>query len=306
MESKEAKVDMSVVDQMYANFCKCALGIPGFKIGQKEDVEYDITDLANGYVKAMAANDKAGMDKYISALMVRYWHMVPYLWDKSKSSKLGMEDMVMWIYDGFAKAFKYQSWLDPNKPVSKDPKGAEKCFNQCITSVRQYWYKHFNTNQSKVNYIAASLDSLYECMGDSFDDNMPNEAFEGDGVVCREVIATLVNEGKLFDAIVIDKLCFDESFKETRGKKQVRIATDNGELVEDITTSSYSFDNRRLISCIKSIDEDYINEFSKAYGVPKEEISKVLRKYAKTNVGSNIQDVFSRVRGDEKVVSLVC
>lgn len=304
--SNEEEKEMSTVDTMYADFCKRALGIPGFKVGQKEDVEYDITDLANGYIKAMHDNDGNGMDKYISALMVRYWHMVPYLWDKSKSSRLGMEDMVMWVYDGLAKAFKYQSWLDPNKPISKDPKGAEKCFNQCITSIRQYWYKHFNTSQSKANYISSSLDALYEVLGDSMDDCLPQEQLQGSGSVCREIISTLVSEGKLFDAIVIDKLCFDDSFRETKGKKKVTIVTDSGEVTEDIQTIAYSFDQKRLVSIIKSIDEEYVNEFSKAYGVSKEDITNVLAKYAKSNVGTRIQEVFSRVKGDEKVASMLC
>lgn len=306
MVNKEVDSGMSVVDQMYISFCKEAKTIPGFKIGQKEDVDYDITDLANAYIKAYDENDQEGMNKYISALMVRYWHMVPYLWDKSKSSKLGMEDMVMWIYEGFAKAFKYRSWLDPNKAVSKDPKGAEKCFNQCITSVRQYWYRHFNTNSAKLSYTAISLDALYESLGDSFDDSAPNEELYDNSDTCREIISLLVKEGKLFDAIVIDKLCFEDVCKETKNKKQMKIITDEGELIEDVTSSTYTLDNKKLISCLKSITEDYIINFSKTYGVEPQEIVLVLNKFTKKNVGNNIQDVFARVRDNKKVLSLLC
>lgn len=305
MKNKEVNSDMNVVDQMYANFCKCAKGIPGFKIGQKEDVEYDITDLANGYVKAMKENDSVGMNQYISALMVRYWHLVPYLWDKSKSSKLDMEDMVMWIYDGFAKAFKYQSWLDPSKAISKDPKGAEKCFNQCITSVRQHLYRHFNTNQSKINYVATSLDALYDTMGDAVEEEISTKSMDGD-VVCREIISSLVSEGKIFDAIVVDKLCFDDSFKETKHSKQVKIMTDEGEMLEDVSTYSYELNNKKLASCLKAINDEYIKDFSFTYGVSQEKIKEVLNKYGNKNVGNNIQNVLSRLRTDEKVLSLVC
>lgn len=305
MDKEEIK-EMGTIDIMYSDFCKRAMGIPGFKVGQKEDVEYDITDLANHYVKAMNERDSEGMDKYISALMVRYWHMVPYLWDKSKSSKLGMEDMVMWVYDGLAKAFKYQSWLDPNKPVSRDPKGAEKCFNQCITSIRQYWYKHFNTNQSKVNYISASLDAMHDLLGDSFDDSVPFESFEKEGSVCSDIISTLVREGRLFDAVVIDKLCFDDSFKESKRKKQVTMQSDEGEVIEEVPTSVFSFDSRKLMACLKDIDNDYVFRFSKAYGADPEEVKLELGKQSKSNLGASIEKVFSRIRSDKRVASLLC
>lgn len=301
---REEFKNMTIVDQMYANFCKCAKTIPGFKVGQKEDVSYDITDLANAYLDAMDSNDSEGMNRYISALMVRYWHMVPYLWDRSKSSKLGMEDMVMWIYEGFAKAFKYRSWVDPSKPVSKDPKGAEKCFNQCITSVRQYWYKHFNTNMSRINYVAMSLDALHEALGDAFDDHAPQEGLFSEGDSCRDIISTLVAEGRLFDAVVVDLVCFGDSFRETRGK--ARVVTGNGELVEDIQTCNHEFDMKRLLACMKSIDREYLEEFGNAYGVDPDSVAKALGSVGKRDVSGSIQDAFSRIREDERVLSLLC
>jgi len=297
---------MSIIDQMYSNFCRCARTIPGFKIGQKEDVNYDITDLANAYIKAYDENDQEGMNRYISALMVRYWHMVPYLWDKSKSSKLSMEDMVMWIYEGFAKAFKYRSWLDPNKEVSKDPKGAEKCFNQCITSVRQYWYRHFNTNQSKVNYIASSLDSMYETLGDSFDDGLPQEDMYDSANNCRDIILMLVKENKIFEAILMDRICFEDTCKEHKHTKQIKIVSEEGESFEDATSYSYSLDNKKIISSLKSIDNNYILDFSKTYGVNPQEVTLTLNKYTKKNISNNIQEALIRVRNDKKVMSVLC
>lgn len=306
MEIKEVNNDMNIVSQMYSDFCKCAQTIPGFILGQKEDVDYDITELANCYVEAMDKGDQEGMNKYISALMVRYWHMVPYLYNESKSARLDMEDMVMWIYEGFAKAFKYRSWLDPNKEVSKDPKGAEKCFNQCITSVRQYWYRHFNKDKRKINYTATSLDAMLESLKDSFDDGMPQEELYDSSDTCREIISSLVKEGKIFDAIVIDKICFDDTFKEIKNKKQMRIVNDEGEFLEDISTSNYILDNKKLVSCLKSIDQKYIMEFSETYDVSPQTIILVINQYTKKNVGNNVQGVLNRVRNNKKVLSLLC
>lgn len=297
---------MSLVNDMYANFCKNAKCIPGFKIGQKEDVEYDITYLANKYIQAEGCNDQEGMNRYISALMVRYWHMVPYLYEKSKSSKLDMEDMVSWLYEGFVKAFKYRSWLDPNKEVSKDPKGAEKCINQCITSVRQYHYHHFNTAKSKANYISTSLDALYETLGDSIDNEIPQEDMHGRDATCREVVDSLAKDGKIFDAIVIDRICFGDVFTENKRKKKVRVTTDDGESLEDVNSYSYSLNHKKLSSCLKSITKDYIMGFSEEYGINPSKIECALKKYAKKNVTKNINDVLVRARNNSKVVGMIC
>ena len=298
--------DMSIVDQMYASFCRCAKGIPGFKVGQKEDVPYDITDLANGYVEAYDKGDQEGMNQYISALMVRYWHMVPYLYSQSKSSKLDMEDMVMWIWEGFNKAFKYRSWLDSDKAVSKDPKGAEKCFNQCITSVRQYWYRHFNTNAARINYVATSLDAMYEKMGDALDDGVPSEEMYNNCDTCKEIISALIKEGKLFDAIVIDKICFDESVKEIKNKKQISYIENEEEVIEEVNTYSYTLDTKKLIASLKSINDEYIVSFSRLYNINPDDVILTLKKNTRKNITNNINNVLTNLRNNKKVLSLLC
>lgn len=293
-QNNEEEKEMQSINRMYADFCAKASNIPGFRIGQKEDVTYDITSLANAAVKALDEHDDQTYEAYVSALMVRYWHMVPYLYNQSRSSRLELEDMAMWIYDGLAKAFKYRSWLDPNKAVSKDPKGAEKCFNQCITSVRQYWYKHFNTNASKINYLALSLDELRESLGDSFDDSIPQQMVLEENDSCKDIIQSLIKQDKVLEALVIDRICYGDSFKETT------IIDDNGR------RKSYGFDERKLLKSFKSINDGYLRAFGLAYGINPQKVKDILVKNAKSKPDFGIKGILDGLRKSKEVISLLC
>lgn len=291
---------MSLLNQMYINFCKNAMTIPGFKIGQKEDVPYDITHLANCYCKAYDTNDKVKMNQYISALMVRYWHMIPYLHSKSKSAKLEIEDMVSWVYEGFCKAFKYRSWQDPTKQVSRDPKGAEKCFNQCITSVRQNWYRYFNTEKVKLNYQTYSLDSLYEKFGDTVEDFYLHE-YSHSYSSCNDLISNLIARNKLFEALVVDRICYGDIIRNSPTKKIIT----NLDVSYKITKDNYSFDYSKLIQSIKMIDEEYLRSlfssstvdctrFKQALDIPNRQLKVCVMK------------VLNDLKQDKEVISILC
>ena len=156
---------------MYNNFVERASCIKGFIVGQKEDVPYDITDLANNYCDAQDRGDEILRDAYISALMIRYWHMISIMYKKTEQFDIDAGTCLEWLYDSFAKAFKYKSWRDPNKAISKDKKGAEKCFNQCITSTVANKIKYFNQEKRhqesmKTPFFITSLDESIEKNGD--------------------------------------------------------------------------------------------------------------------------------------------
>lgn len=298
---------MSLIGQMYSDFCSKASRIPNFKIGQKEDVPYDITELANGAADAMDKEDKEWFEAYTSALMVRYWHMVPYLYSQSKSSRLDMEDMVMWVWDGLAKALRYRSWLDPDKPVSKDPKGAEKCFNQCITSIRQYWYKHFNTNVSKANYTAASLDEMRENLGEVFEDTVHKQLPFGDGERCMDLIASLFSNGRLFEGLVVDQVCFGECFKEKPIKRISTTVDQRGnEVEEEIKATEHVFDMGMLARCMKTMDDGHLAELSLAYGVDEGALRESLERNTKSKTVERVADALAHIREDREALSILC
>jgi len=235
---------------MYNQFVASASQIKGFVVGQKEDVPYDITELANAYRSACERCDEVAKNQMLSALMVRYWHLIPYLYEKSKGSGITLVDSAMWVYDGIEKAVRYGAWLDPNKHVSKEKKGAEKCINQAITSVRASWYEHSNRQiRSKDNQLLSLDTSAYQDdSGKSIPlvDDLPKDDFGLRSSVATTILMdSLLSQRKVTDALLVDMLMNGSAFP-TRG--------------------GLRFSETLLASDLKSLDSSYAESFCEKYG----------------------------------------
>lgn len=262
-----------MLSDIYSSLVSCAKQIPGFVVGQKEDVPYDITQLANSYCDAIDNNDETKKNQYISALIIRYWHMVSKLYESSKTLRVDREDIVDWLYQSIDKACSYRSWLDPKKPISKQTKGAEKCINQCITSVRAWWFKHYNQDVRVVNQITTSLNipcteyentSLLD-MQSSFD-KTPYD---------KELIRSLIKKGSLFDAIILDGIINQDTFIQKSKECKYTYEDENGELVKSkISKNEYSFSKAKLSSHVKNLSTDFITYFSTKYKVEESDLIK--------------------------------
>lgn len=193
----------------YKLFINDAKRLPGFKIGTKEDYD-DIEQLANTYVKYEKLNDKDMMSSCISALMVRYWYMVPFIYDKTKSLKIDIEDVVGILYDALMKAFKYKSWLDKSKGVSKEKHGAEKCINRCIDSARQGAFQQSNTDSRKLNYMTFSVEESVELFGDASECLFVEDKDEMSAI--KDLVEYKLKLKDLVSALVIDSICFNDCF----------------------------------------------------------------------------------------------
>ena len=118
--------------KLYKHYIKYASGIPNFKVAQKNDTNYDITHLANKYCKAVDNNDKTKESQYLSALIIRYWHLIPYYYSERKGINITIEEIADLVVDGILRACKYRAWLNDSYLVSSVQEGAEKCINRCI------------------------------------------------------------------------------------------------------------------------------------------------------------------------------
>ena len=212
------------LSQLYQVFSSKALQIPNFKLGKKEDVEYDIDILANNYVDAIDNNDDVNKDLYFSALVVRYWHMILYY--KNKSAGVDVEDIFSWVCDGIQKACKYRGWLKDSKLIGKR-RSAEKCINKAIDSVRAQFYVLSNAQKRKQEFSSESkvfLDSLEEREQEYYlgvDDKFYP--------VDVDIVQSLLRSKQYLDAIVVDlimngncvssKLSFNKLKKEMNALK---------------------------------------------------------------------------------------
>lgn len=260
----------------YKLFLEDAKRLPNFKVGTKEDCE-DIEQLANLYVFYENQHNKEMMSSCISALMVRYWYMIPFLYDKSKSLKVEIDDVVDMLYDAFVKAFKYKSWLDFTKDVSNEKNGAEKCINRCIDSVRQGAFQQSNTDSRKLNYMTFSVEESVEIFGDSSECLFVEDKDDYSGI--RELVEYKLKEDDVLGALVIDSVCFNDCFN----KK--------------------GFNMSRVVSGIAQ--KDYIKSFKNRYALNVKLSNKIdsLTKNNRKTLGKLVKDTLINLQQDRDMIS---
>lgn len=231
----------------YNLFLNSAKKIPGFKAGTKEDYN-DIEKLANGYCLAEFNNNKDLQASYLSALMIRYWYMIPFVYDKMKSLRIDIEDVVGIIYDALMKAFKYKSWLDTTKDVSKEKNGAEKCINRCIDSVRQAAFQQSNTDSRKLFYMTYSMEESIEKFGDASETLSVEEEDLYSSI--HDIVDYKLKKKDILGALLIDSIVFNDCFVKN---------------------------NFSITKMVSGIQEDYIKSFKSRY-VISEQMSRELTK----------------------------
>lgn len=256
---KNAKVMNEAVTEFYHSFLSEASKIKGFVPKQKNDVAYDIGILADGYCRACDERDEAKRNEYASALMIRYWHMIPYLYNKFKVlPTLAPEDVVGWIWDSIARACKYRGWTKDGNKVKGKVDGAEKCINQCITTTAAMACKFASTNSRKVALHTVTMSDIAlpsgkepEICSDDYSDGK-----DSSGAYCKALIGKIASRS-VFDGMVADAIAFGDCFKKD----------DSGK---------YDFDERSLVSSIRKVagSADRIASFSKFYGIPKEDVER--------------------------------
>lgn len=259
----------------YNLFLKEAQRLPGFKLGTKDDCN-DIRQLADKYVMYEKASDKDMMSSCLSALMIRYWYMIPLLYEQSKSLRVEIDDVVNMLYDAFLKAFKYKSWLDSTKAVSTEVDGVEKCINQCITSVRQAAFQHSNTDSRKLNYMTFSIEESVEIFGDSSECLYTEDKDEYAGV--RELVECKLKSNDVLSALVIDGVCFSGCF------------------------SKKGFNMARLVSSLKK--EGYISLFKCRYGINNKVSNKIdsLTKNDRKSLSKLVKQALTDLKQDKEII----
>ena len=298
-----------MISDIYRTYVQCAQGIPGFIVGQKEDVPYDITELANEYCKACDDKDELKRSQYMSALMIRYWHMVVMTYEQSKSTRLEVDDIASWIYEALEKAFTYRSWLDESKSISKDPKGAEKVINRCIYSVRNYWYRNFNKGKRKVNFNTYSLDTVVKV---DKNETVPQiELIAGDDTCydsSRDLVQLYIDKKKIVSAIILDHIMYQNCFKET---VKAEVTDEEDEEGNPVIINHYEskFSTSKLVRALKAIDNHYLDYFMDVYSVNEDDLVAAVNKLlslSNQSINTRIKKTLAYVKDNPEEVSWLC
>lgn len=230
----------------YNLFLEDAQRLHDFVPGTKEECK-DISKIANAYIKYEMQGNKDMMSSCLSALMIRYWYMIPFLYEQCKSLRIDIDDVVNMLYEALTKAFKYKGWIDATQPVSKEENAVEKCIHQCISSVKAGAFQNSNKALRKLNYMTFSIEESVEIFGDSSECLYAEDVDEYAGV--RELVENKLKSKDILSALVIDGICFCNCFDK------------NG------------FNMPKLVSIIKK--DDYISLFKDRYNVDKSLSTKI-------------------------------
>ena len=258
-------------NDMYASFVSAASAIKGFKPNQKNDVEYDIDKLADAYCNAFDSGDEEGKSKYSSALMVRYWHMVPFLFRKYGCiPHFEVEDAIGLVWDGISTACRYRGWRDPKQAVYGKRNGPEKCINQCITTEALMMCRRANAKSRRTDFVTVSYDALDDALrkkgGSDGDatvlDKLSLMASTDGDEGCADAVISSISKRSVFDALVAESISYGDCC--VRGE--------NGAEAAD----GYSISPKKLLDSLvaSAKDDGFRSRFSSLYGIPKPEVDR--------------------------------
>lgn len=253
-----------ITKDIYNNYLKLALTIPGFKKGTKGQYN-DITELANKYCDADENTNELEKSKYYSALIIRYWYMINYMKNTCKSCNLREEDFVSWLEESLNIAFKYRRWRDPNNKLYNNPKGPELVINMAIYSTQKRYYNEFNKDKRRANKYSYSMEESIDIHGDSAECLQIQDNFE-EVIYINDLIQQLINNNKIFEALIVHNICMNNSFVTKIQFLKTNNIDMNGHPVIYKQDKSY-FSLTKLVNCMSNLDNNYILNFSNNYNI---------------------------------------
>lgn len=323
------KEDMRLLEEIRQTYLKFANNIPNWETMNKNK-------LANLYLEHEHSEPERSY--YFSALMCRYWSNVYKFYRTSKSTKLDISDFTSWLAESFFVAFKYRRWKDPSNKLYNDPQAPDKVINRCIYSTRMRYYQYYNMDKRKLNFQTDSIERQLESFG--YRANVYKYMSTVDGseedARCKDIITYYLSKENFLLAIILDLICFNDTFRKIRSVKTVEIEDDKDENIDDdlieydedelstneviensddidieedleieenveIKTTTkvayqFEFSMRKLLTALRELDNDYIIYFLNMYEADMSSLKRTLDK---------IKDLDSRKKLSKAVNKLI-
>lgn len=282
------------------------------------------------------ATQKALRSAYNSALMLRYWYKI-YEWQSnSVTLNLTLEDFVEWLRKGIWVALYYKVWrweykatckhgkfiewvLDengekiPNKYYWQvDYNAPDKMIHGCFKSIRGREFQYHNKHKRCVNTQAYSLDTMIEDTGDeavefancTTDDGLTTS----DGT--KYIVETLLKRQEGIEALIIDGIANRDSFKVDSEKTTEMVWNDDNEMEEEVELKKEisSFNPRKLVAHLSSIDENFMKDFCSLYALNKEDGNTLFAKLKATpnyKLYEIIKKTLFELKNDSKLLATI-
>ena len=234
------------------------------------------------YCEAKDKNDSSNKNKYIAGIMLRFWHVINKLKEKSPIQGLDYSDYFAWLYEAIEYACKYRAWQNPEKKTN-----AQQCINQCIETIRLQKYYDLNLQKNKSNVNTYSLEAELSDDGRTtlLDTLVDEEALEKERLnsgasAAIDLIQTCINRKQLVEAIILDTIAFNDVQKVT--KTVVKTVDDEGNSYKH-TKQTSEFWPYKCVQILSNLPEDYATYFCTHYKVVVQELEAALGAIRKAN-----------------------
>ena len=254
-----------MLEELKQNYVEAARGIPWETINKN--------DLFNLYLQN--ENDEELRNKYVAAIICRYWYLIFTNYEKSKGS-VDIYTCYEWVSHAVLSVLKRRAWTKEDSSVYGDPNGPDKCLNQSVCSHRKGFYQSSNTDKKRSNFKTISSEDLYDSFGESSKALVDEEtSYTEDTHDVETLVQHLIENERYLEALVIDNIAYGECFKEKYSKGTSAIYKtdeDGNEVTEEFTYDKVNrkFSQRMLNLSLKELDDSYPEYFSSRYLTDKD------------------------------------
>lgn len=236
--------------------------------------EININNIINSYIKYKEENPKLAQS-YLGAIFCNYWHYISYFYNKSKNSKVSIEDCYSWLVDGIVLCLDYKAWLNPENKLYMDPNGPDKAMNVSITTYRQAFYQYSNYSCRRINYEAINTGDILAKLSNSNEDDdgssdpinnlfrYDEKEYDSENPSIKDFIINNFNKGNYFLAFMLDNICYYSNVFKT-------VKLDNKYIKK--------FSRKKLCKCMHRLDERYVNTFSITYKIDKNIVTRAIKE----------------------------
>ena len=235
-------------------------------------------------------NNAALAESYLGAIVCRYWGLIGKYHSMSYNVA-DVEDVYEWLIDSIIYTLKHRRWQDPDSKIYNDPTGPDKMINRCIKSRRLTYYQKINRQKRKDSFNEISLDKITEDLEDNTyilqDDNNLDIALELDSDLDL-FIKQLFLKKDYFTCYLLYFIAYENIFV--------------------LSKDSYDMNACRVGKCLRALNEDFADTFSKRYKLNKDKVLKSYKYIHNLSYGKihdKVLDILDRLKHDKFLYSLL-
>lgn len=206
-------------------------------------------DLCREYVKNKS--NTTLKNGYFGAVMCKYWSLISK-YHRMSANCASVEECYSWLVDSVACCLNMAMWENESSSIYNDPNGPDKVINRCMKCARLTYYQFINRQKRRDSFGILSTDELQELYGSHGEEGIDFEEQPGiANISVNQEVLSYFAKKDYFVSFLLDCI----------------VSTD----VFDV---NHSFNIRKLVKTMSTLDDSYVDFFSDQYKLPYSDVSK--------------------------------